>query len=376
MTVAPAILLVDSRGSDRTLTTLLLHHQLPQALITEVRDAVELAEALAEGAPDIALIAADVGWGSPSELVETIRRSRPQTAVILFGRQSDIARRVLSPGLACDGIVRKSTAGFLALGSIISSALERARAQRSDLASSADEPDGEADRREIALLFSHDLREPVQQLVRLARQGQAEDPQSTRRVLSHVLERAERLSTMLDGMTEYLIVGGRATAPDVIDLKACVDRAVDNLQSSVAEAHAEIRVAADRLMSVADEQQMVHLFQNLVSNAIKFRNGDHPVINISAERCGDRWLMRFHDNGIGIPEASTERIFDLGARAHSAQEYPGAGIGLALCRRIVERHNGRIWVESPPGDGTTFLVLLPYAQTSERLPVGRSLRTV
>ncbi|MGH9201892.1 MAG: sensor histidine kinase [Vicinamibacterales bacterium] len=383
MTDAPAILLVDSRGSDRTLTTLLLLHELPQAVITEVRDAAALSAALAEGAPDIALIAADVAWGSPSELVETIRRSRPQTAVILFGRQADISRRVLNPGLACDGIVRKNSAGFLALGSIISSALERSRAQRCGLAvndPSADsmlgEGDPDADRREIALLFSHDLREPVQQLVRLARQGQAEDPQSTRRVLSYVLERAERLSTMLDGMTEYLIVGGRAATPGVIDLKACLDKAVDNLRSSVAEAHAEIRVAVDRLMSVADEQQMVHLFQNLVSNAIKFRNGDHPMINISAERCGDRWLMRFQDNGIGIPEASTERIFDLGARVHSAQEYPGAGIGLALCRRIVERHNGRIWVESRPGDGTTFLVLLPYAQTPERLALGRSSRAV
>ena len=372
MTDAPTILLVDSRGSDRMLTTLLLHHELPQAVITEVRDAAALAGALAEGAPDIALIAADVAWGSPSELVETIRRSRPHTAVILFGRQADLSRRVLNPGLACDGIVRKNSAGFLALGSIVSSALERSRAQRS--ATPADsmlgEGDPDADRREIALLFSHDLREPVQQLVRLARQGQAEDPQSTRRVLSHVLERAERLSTMLDGMTEYLIVGGRAATPGVIDLKECLDKAVDNLRSSVAEAHAEIRVAADRLMSVADEQQMVHLFQNLVSNAIKFRNGDHPTINISAERCGDRWLMRFQDNGIGIPEASTERIFDLGARVHSAQEYPGAGIGLALCRRIVERHHGRIWVESRPGDGSTFLVLLPYAQASERPSAG------
>ena len=373
MTGAPTILLVDSRGSDRTLTTLLLHHQLPQAVITEVCDAVALSDALAGGAPDIALIAADVGWSSPSELVETIRRSSPQTAVILFGRQSDIARRVLSPGLACDGIVRKSSAGFLALGSIISSALERARGHSDSM---LDEADADADRREIALLFSHDLREPVQQLVRLARQGQTEDPQSTKRVLAHVLERAERLSTMLDGMTEYLIVGGRAAVPGVIDLKACLDKAVDNLHSSVAETHAEIRVAADRLPSVADEQQMVHLFQNLVSNAIKFRNGDHPTINISAERCGDRWLMRFQDNGIGIPEASTERIFDLGARVHSAQEYPGAGIGLALCKRIVERHNGRIWVESRPGDGTTFLVLLPYAPTSERLATSRPPRNV
>ena len=390
MTGGPAILVVDSRGSDRTLTALLLQHQLPHAVITEARDAVTLSDALAADAPDVALVAADVGWGSPTELVETIRRSRPQAAVILFGHHSDIARRVLNPGVACDGIVRKSSAGFLALGSVISSALERIAAQKSRLGintgqvaassiaagtdSTPDERESDEDRREIALLFSHDLREPVQQLVRLARQAQTEDPQSTKRVLSHVLERAERLSAMLDGMTDYLIVGGRAPARGAIDLKACLDKAVDNLRSSIAETHADIQVAGDRLMSVGDEQQMVHLFQNLVSNAIKFRNGDRPVISINAERCGDRWLMRFHDNGIGIPEASTERIFDLGARLHSAQEYPGAGIGLALCRRIVERHNGRIWVESRPGEGSTFLLLLPCAQTSERPSSGRSPR--
>ena len=391
MTGAPTILLVDSRGSDRTLTTLLLQHQLPHAVITEARDAVALSNALAADAPDVALVAADVAWASPDELVETIRRGRPEAAVVLFGHHGDIARRVLNPGLACDGVVRKSSAGFLALGSIISSALERTGVQRNALGieavptpatpvgaadSVSDEGDSDEDGREIALLFSHDLREPVQQLVRLARQGVTEDPQSMRRVLSHVLERAERLSTMLDGITEYLIVRGRAATPAVIDLKACLDRAFDNLRSTIAETHAEIRVAGDRLMSVGDEQQMVHLFQNLVSNAIKFRNGDHPVITVSAERCGDRWLMRFQDNGIGIPEASTERIFDLGARLHSAQEYPGAGIGLALCRRIVERHNGRIWVESRPGEGSTFLVLLPCAQTSERPSTDRLPRNV
>ena len=392
MTGAPAILLVDSRGSDRTLTTLLLQHQLPHAVITEARDAVALSNALAADVPDVALVAADVAWASPNELVDTIRRSRPQTAVVVFGHRGAIARRVLNPGLACDGVVRKSSAGFLALGSIISSALERTGVQPScpgidagpcpgtSIGATADSLPGEGDpdddSREIALLFSHDLREPVQQLVRLARQGLTEDPQSMRRVLSHVLERAERLSTMLDGITEYLIVRGRDATPAVIDLKACLDRAFDNLRSTIAETHAEIRVTADRLMSIGDEQQLIHLFQNLVSNAIKFRNGDHPLITINAERCGDRWLMRFQDNGIGIPEASTERIFDLGARLHSAQEYPGAGIGLALCRRIVERHNGRIWVESRPGDGSTFLVLLPCAQTSERPSTVRPHRNV
>jgi signal transduction histidine kinase len=391
MTDGPAILLVDFRGSDRTLTTLVLGQQLPGAVIREARDAMSLSEALIADAPDAAVVAADVEWTSLSDLVETMRRCWPQAAVILFGYGTDIDSRVLKPGLACDGIVSKSSAGFLALGSIIISALERAclrerpsGSEAAVIAAGAAAPGGAArdgrdpdeDRREIALLFSHDLREPVQQLVRLARQGASEDSQANGRLLSHVLDRAERLSTMLDGMAEYLTVGGRASAPGIIDLNGCLEKAFDNLRASIAETHAEIRVAGGELMSVGDERQMVHLFQNLVSNAIKFRNGDHPVISISAERCGDRWLMRFQDNGIGIPEASAERIFDLGARAHSAQDYPGAGIGLALCRRIVERHNGRIWVESRPGDGSTFLVLLPCAAAADRPPSERSPHTV
>jgi signal transduction histidine kinase len=390
MTGAPAILLVDSSGSDRTLTTLLLQHQLPHAVITEAPDAVTLSDALAGHAPDVALVGVDLPWASPNELIERIRRSAPRSAVILFGDQADVVSRVLNPGLACDGIVCKSSAGFLALGSIISSALERtARLQAptvsapksrvgldavpvpsSPSATAPDSPpeerDPEEDRREIALLFSHDLREPVQQLVRLARQSHTEDPQSIGRVLSHVLERAERLSTMLDGMTEYLIVGGGTAAQGPIDLRACLEQAVDNLRPSIAETRVDIRLPGDRLMSIANEQQMLHLFQNLVSNAIKFRKSDHPTISINAERCGDRWLMRFQDNGIGIPEAAAERIFDFGARLHNAREYPGAGIGLALCRRIVERHHGRIWVQSSPEGGSTFLVLLPCAQTPER----------
>jgi signal transduction histidine kinase len=110
---------------------------------------------------------------------------------------------------------------------------------------------------------------------------------------------------------------------------------------------------------MGDEQQMVHLFQNLVSNAIKFRSREHPVVTISCEARHNQFLLAFHDNGIGIPQEFTERIFDLGRRLHTREEYPGSGIGLALCRRIVERHGGRIWCVSREGDGSTFYVLLP-----------------
>lgn len=378
MDAALTVLLVDARAGDRMLAALTLARQLPQAVVTEVGDALALAEALA-GAPDVAVVAADLTWASVADLVATIRRRSPQTAVVLFGRRSDILSRVVDPGTACDGVVRKSSAGFLALGSIIISAVGRAGAAHargsgtddSEAAAggalAAEGHDPGQEKREMALLFSHDLREPVQQLVRLARQGQsATDLPSAGRVLGHVLDRAERLNTMLDGLTDYLVVGGRRAAASAIDLKDCLDRAVENLRSSVADSHAEIRIAGTRLPALGDEQQLVHLFQNLIANAIKFCNGARPVITVTAERCGDRWLMKFRDNGIGIPPASLERIFDLGARVHAASDYPGAGIGLALCRRIVERHNGRIWAESTPGEGSTFLVLLPSAVTTGR----------
>ena len=378
MTAAPAILLIDTRASDRTLSRVLLQHHLPDAVITDVPDAVAFADALSAGTPDVIVIAADLPWATITEVDGIIRRRSPRAAVILFGRKSEITTKVLQPGLACQGVLSKSSAGYLALGAIVKTALARTGGAaaalgfagdiRREPAASAEPPRAERresadDVREIALLFSHDLREPVQQLVRLAQTSQAGgEPKSDDRTLSHVLDRAQRLSRMLDGMTQYLKVSARSATTAVIDLHACMEKALANLSPSITESHADVQIANSPLMSTGDEQQIVHLFQNLVANAIKFRRSDSPVIAISAERCGDRWLMRFRDNGIGIPEAAAERIFELGTRLHSAKEYPGAGIGLALCKRIVERHGGRIWVESHPGEGSTFLVLLPYAE--------------
>jgi signal transduction histidine kinase len=392
MTGAPTILLIDSHAADRTLSRLILQQQLPQAVVKETSTALALSEELASGTPDAAVVAADLEWTTIGTFVDILRRRSPRTAVILFGHKGDLLKRVLKPGLACDGILCKSSGGFLSLGAVIAGALGRVgalgshaelegnRSTTGRIGAHAKTPPPDAsypptdtpassredaldEIRDIALLFSHDLREPAQQLVRLARQHHAGDGESESRVLSRVLDRAERLSRMLDGMTEYLVVTGRTARPVVIDLSVCLEKALENLRPNIVDARAEIHVINHHLMSRGDEQQIIHLFQNLISNAIKFRNESRPVITINAERRGDRWLMRFRDNGIGIPEASRERIFELGTRLHPGDRYPGAGMGLALCKRIVERHGGRIWVESRPGEGSTFFVLLPFVET-------------
>jgi signal transduction histidine kinase len=362
MTHAPAILLIDSSAGDRTLARLLLERELPNATITIAPDALAVANALETGAPDVAIVAADLAWAKVDHLITGIKRRSPATAIVLFGHELDIASRTLDPGLACEGLVRKNSAGFLALANIITEVLARkngvAGATTSASDSGSHQP-GDEDMREIALAFSHDFREPVQQIVRLARRGQrAETIDGSAQVLRQVLECAERAGTMLDGMIEYLSVTERETKPAPVDLSACLDLALDNLLTAIRESGAEIR-AAQLPTLMGDEQQMVHLFQNLVSNAIKFRSREHPVVTISCETRDDQFLLAFQDNGIGIPQEFTERIFELGRRLHTREEYPGSGIGLALCRRIVERHGGRIWCVSREGEGSTFYVLLP-----------------
>ena len=362
MTHAPAILLIDSSAGDRTLARLLLERELPNAAITIAPDALAVANALESGVPDVAIVAADLAWAKVDHLITGIKRRSPGTAIVLFGHELDIASRTLDPGLACEGLVRKNSAGFLALANIITEVLARkngvAAATTSASDSGSHQPADE-DMREIALAFSHDFREPVQQIVRLARRGQrAETIDGSAQVLRQVLECAERAGTMLDGMIEYLSVTERETKPAPVDLSACLDLALDNLLTAIRESGAEIR-AAQLPTLMGDEQQMVHLFQNLVSNAIKFRSREHPVVTISCETRDDQFLLAFQDNGIGIPQEFTERIFELGKRLHTREEYPGSGIGLALCRRIVERHGGRIWCVSREGEGSTFYVLLP-----------------
>jgi len=188
--------------------------------------------------------------------------------------------------------------------------------------------------------------------------------------ISYAVDGATRMQSLINDLLTYSRIGTKGKDFEPTDCEAVFDRTLDNLQKAVEESGAN--VTHDPLPTVmADDMQLGQLFQNLIGNAIKFRSEEHPSIHVSCERIeesaiGNRqsamnkgWVFSVRDNGIGIDPEFTGRIFIIFQRLHKRGEYPGSGIGLAICRKIVERHGGRIWVESDPGKGSTFYFTIP-----------------
>ncbi len=166
------------------------------------------------------------------------------------------------------------------------------------------------------------------------------------------------MQTLIEGLLAYSRVGRHGNPIVAVDSQTALDRALVNLQAAIEECDATITHGP--LPTVpADPVQLTQLFQNLIGNAVKYRNERRPQIHVAAEERENEWVFSVRDNGIGIDPQFKDRIFVIFQRLHTRCEYPGTGIGLALCQRIVERHSGRIWVESQPGTGSTFFFSLP-----------------
>jgi light-regulated signal transduction histidine kinase (bacteriophytochrome) len=166
------------------------------------------------------------------------------------------------------------------------------------------------------------------------------------------------MERLIDGLLVFSRVATRGRKPHPTDSAAAFAQALANLQRTVAESGAA--VTSEPLPVVAaDETQLMELFQNLIDNALKYRAGERPRVHVSACDDEDSWLFCVQDNGIGIAQADHERIFQVFKRLPSAAGVPGTGMGLALCKKIVERHKGRMWVDSAPGKGAAFYFTLP-----------------
>lgn len=192
----------------------------------------------------------------------------------------------------------------------------------------------------------------------LARRYRGQLDQDADEFIGFAVDGVIRMQDLINDLLAYSRVGTRALQVDTVDTGRLLDQVVGDLAAAIEESSATVSHGPLPTLP-GDPTQLKQLFQNLLANAIKFRGERPPEVQVTAERQGDAWVFAVRDNGIGIEPEYRERIFVLFQRLHTRAEYPGTGIGLAICKKIVERRGGRIWVESEPGQGTTFRFTLP-----------------
>ena len=224
-----------------------------------------------------------------------------------------------------------------------------------------------AELEQFAYIASHDLQAPLRMVSSyvqlLARRYQGKLDQDADDFIGFASEGAARMQRLINDLLAYSRVGTRGKSFEEVNLESVVSEALENLLVGIKEKNAV--VIHDPLPRVyGDSGQLTQLFQNLIDNAIKFHRDEQPLVHVSARLEEGDCICSVQDNGIGIAPEYVDKIFVLFQRLHTRKEYPGTGIGLAICKRIVERHGGQIWVESSPGKGSTFHFRLPTTQRS------------
>ncbi|HTP27331.1 MAG TPA: ATP-binding protein [Anaeromyxobacteraceae bacterium] len=221
-----------------------------------------------------------------------------------------------------------------------------------------------AELEQFAYVASHDLQEPLRmvssysQLLQQRYEDQLDD--RARKYIHYAVDGANRMQRLIQDLLSYSRVGSRGETMVATDSHSALGEAIRNLSAVIEKSQA--LVTNDDLPRVlAHRSQLVQLFQNLIGNAIKFHGPQAPRVHVAARRERGRWAFAVRDNGIGIEPQHFQRIFLIFQRLHSREQYAGTGIGLALCKRIVERHGGQIWVESQPGEGSAFFFTLRTA---------------
>jgi signal transduction histidine kinase len=304
----------------------------------------------------VGLVGLGVAWALGFRLVV-----RPITA--MAGAAEAIGRGEFSIRLEADGQALE----LARLGRAFNRMAEGLEERQAELDKKTKElENSNKDLEQFAYVASHDLQEPLRKITSFADllakrcAGQLDD--NGQRYVAYMVDGARRMSQLITHLLDFSRIGSRGRAFVPADLNEPLDAALDNLELPLTENQAVVSRGALPMVT-ADAAQLCQLFQNLIGNAVKYRGEAAPAIAVTAERHDGSWVVAVADNGPGIPPQHHERIFRMFQRLQADQDRRGAGIGLAFCKRIVERHGGRIWVESEEGRGSTFYFTLPDAES-------------
>jgi signal transduction histidine kinase len=321
------------------------------------------------GAHDIYLVDFRLAGCDGLELIREARAANCTGPIILLTGQGDRQTDIKA--------MRAGASDFITKGRIDSSQLERSiryaieqHRLRQELEHQAEAlARSNAELQQFAYVASHDLQEPLRTISSyvqlLARRYKSQLDDDANEFIGFAVEGTRRMQNLINDLLSLSRVGTRGRELEPTDCNQALDDSLANLGAALRESGAEI--TRDPLPVVmADKPQLTQLFQNLVGNAIKFQSGEVPKIHIFCRPNGKECVVGVRDNGIGIDPRHAERIFQVFQRLHDREKYPGTGIGLAICKKIVERHGGRIWVESQPGEGAAFLFNLSQAEGAEK----------
>ncbi len=224
----------------------------------------------------------------------------------------------------------------------------------------------EADLQELAHVASHDLTEPLRMVTSylglLERRYEADLDDTARDFIRYAVDGAERMKALLDDLLRYSRAGGVEPVREAVDVEAVLEGVLRSLEPAIAEQGATVQVDRPLPVLQADAVQLGQLLQNLVANAVKFHapgGANHVVVSAARDEAQRAWHLVVADDGIGIEPRQQERVFQVFQRLHAQEDYEGTGIGLAICRRIAERLGGTILVESAPGRGSAFTLVVP-----------------
>ena len=325
-----------------------------------VQDPDQFLNEIRKGVYDIVLADYNLPQWNGMEAVSLLRREGLDIPVILVTGALEEARAVecLKDG-AADYLLKEH---LTRLPESIRQALREKKLREDNKRSQQELARSNRELEQFAYVASHDLQEPLRmiasytQLIADRYRGKLDDKAD--RYIHYAVDGATRMQALIDDLLTFSRVGRQGLALQNSDCNEAIEIACQNLENAIRETGAQVE--HDRLpVIVADGRLLVQLFQNLISNSIKFRGTEAPHIQISAEKQKREWIFAVTDNGIGIAPEHAQSIFGIFKRLHTHDEYPGSGIGLSICKKIVEHHGGRIWVESAPGRGATFMFVLP-----------------